>query len=352
MNPFFIENLPADAEYADNSTFFHVTKQDFYQHIQMIDLVWSTEKLRRINNIAPNGKWARHFDIKDVQMSPVDCEILCSICFFKREAEVNHRPFGFYVDALKAKVERFAQTDYARQKLRVYVGDSAWDVVHKEKILDAKHVDFVRMRSSSGHSILGMQWRLLAYDDYSYPCVYMNDTHYDGLEMPDEQLENRFPKDLWDSFNLSLTSAMPYHDSFLTLHDIRNFERDNFVSHYFFVYSPLTYLQAFGMSILRGPQRLPFANIVSIVAACYEERGNLHTLYDPRHRLWTEVGELRFWMEWVCMLGFWIYFLRKHITFRYHYLEDYHKLLNSVDQEHFFRRLHHQVFDEKGHLCF
>ena len=350
---FLIDALPDNATYADNSTFVEMSGQDCQHHAQIVDIAWSEAKLEQIKASEIRGKWAQIFDVKDAQMTPADREILCSICIFKREVEVNHRPFQFYINALKEKIERFAQPDYKRQKLRVYVGDNLWDTLHREGILKNNEVDFVRMVDSSRFSIMGMQWRVLAYDDYNYQCVYMNDTHRVPDELPDDNFEKQFPMECWDQFHFSFDSVLPWQDRFLNLYSMREFKTEHwFNSHYFFTYELNDYFNFNDLRILRGSRRLPFSDIVSIIDAAYRERRKLYQVYDPRFNIWTEFGHLPFWLEWVNMLAFWVYFLRKHLTLRYFYLKEYDELLENLDENHFLKRLHRQIFEDEGNSIF
>ena len=348
MTPFLIGSIPEDAEYADNNTFIEMTKEHFDLNWQIEDPAWSDAELQRINNTPPDRKWADYFEIKDVQMSPVDCEILCSICIFKRDVEVGHGTFPFYVKVLKEKIEQFAQSDHANQKLRVYVGNSAWDTLHTEKILQNKDVDFVRMRSSSSHSILGMQWRILAYDDYDYSYVYLNDTHhvpkgeYNDVEFKEKVLTDS----LLDTFHFALVTDPPMRDPHLELYNIAYYNKPpGFRSHYFYVMELNNYLNFNDLKIVRGPMRLPFSDVVRIIAASYERRLNPYTVYDPRYSVWTELGQLPFFLEWTNGLGYWIFFLRRHIKIWYRYIEDYHRLLNELNANHFLKRLHNQEIE-------
>ena len=349
MLPFLIEELPIDAEYADNKSFLEITKIDFFQYIQFVDIAWSSARLYQITRSAVDEKWARIFEIKDEQLSPVDHEVLCSICIFKRDIEVGHGTFQFYVDALKERIERFRGDDFTNQKLRVYVGDSAWDTLYSEKILQAKDVDFVRMANSSPYSIMGQQWRILAYNDYDYPYVYMADTPKHTGDLPDKRLKDKYPKELLDKYHFTLTSVEPTMDYSVSLCDILLFQRNpNRHTHCFFTYELNDYFNFCDLKIIRGPNRLPFPDVVPIIGACYQERRALYKLYDSRYNIWTEMSHLPFWLEWENILGYWILFIRKHITLRYRYLKNYLQLFDRLDDNHFLKRFHYQILENRS----
>ena len=107
-------------------------------------------------------------------------------------------------------------------------------------------------------------------------------------------------------------------------------------------------LNFYDLRIIRGSQHLPFSDIVKIIAACYEQRGDPHLIYDPRFNIWTELAHYPFWLEWVNMLGFWILFLRKHLNFRCYYDETYKRTLAKLNSHHLLKRLHFQIFEEGG----
>ena len=344
MTPFLIGSIPEAAEYADNNTFIEITQAGFELNWQIEDPAWSDAELQRINNTPPDRRWADYFEIKDVQLSPVNCEILCSICIFKRDVEVGHGTFPFYVKVLKEKIEQFAQSDHANQKLRVYVGNSAWDTLHKEDILRNRDVDFVRMNRSSSHSIMGMQWRILAYDDYDYPFVYINDTHHVPKgEYTDYYFQEKVPIcSLRDTLNFSLVGDPPKRDPHLQLYNIGFYKKPGFRSHYYYALELNNYFNFNDLKIVRGPLHLPFSDILPIITASYRRRLQPYMVYDPRYNLWTELGQLPFFLEWTNGLGYWIFFLRKHIRVSYRYIETYHRILNKLDESHFLKRLHNQ----------
>ena len=350
MNPFFIGSLPPTADYADNRTFFDGDERnDLLNRVQIIDPAWSETEFERIRISQPNPRFAKQFEIKDMQLSAVDREILCSICLFRRNLNFEDPVFSYYLNHLKEKIEVFTRSCHAKQKLRVYVGNDIWDLLHKEKVLKAKHVDFVRMSQSSRYSQIGMQWRILAYDDYAYQCVYMDDTDWhDNLEiMDDDEFDRRFPVEVRDKFHFSLTSFTPFQDHSADLWDFHSFHRDVYWD-IFYIRNPLNYFLFHDLAIIRGSRRVPFEVIVPFLVEPWTKRGKLYTLFDPARDIWTDVGELVVRHEWVNYLGFWLFYLRKQLALRYWYLIDYYELLNTLDENHFLKRLHHQIFEKEG----
>ena len=367
MNPFFIDQIPLNAEYAHPSHFFYAplpsashsqpipeaawdAKESLKHRVQMVDPAWTDDEFQTIKQIEPDIHIARMFEIKDVQLSPVKKESLCSICLFRREVEIDdHLSFLEFVDCLKGRIHQFAQSDYKSQKLRVYIGDDIWDFLHKEKVLEAGHVDFVRMAQSSKHSIIGEQWRILAYDDYDYECVYMTDTD-DHHTIPDKYLEKLFPREIRDDVHFSLQCVRPFQDPRLAFANFRSIYESHFDWDFYWVVHPLDYFNFHDLKIIRGSRRLPFQHLLRFIVAPYARRGTLLKLYDPERNIFSYVGTLANRQEWVNYLGFWIFFLRKQLRVRYRYLIEYQELMYSLAETHFLRRLHHQIFKVEGNV--
>jgi len=287
---FFIP--PSEMPFTDHYEYAHINNicdiardekkyDEFVNRVQIIDPRWTQSDLGRVNN-AKASRLAEMFNIRDKIEPSRRGDILCSICLFSWEDTLWQRiPFREYFDGLKERIRIF-RDEMPNQTLRVYVANDLWDMLHKENIFEAKHVEFVRMTHSSRASRFGMLWRQLAFDDYNYEYVYLEDTdphRKDGdgnlieeLRVNTEILERMFSCEKRDfepqivsslSFNQDLNFNLFYenkaepieHDGETILNGMR---------HLWHMISPENYYKTQILTMARGPKRLPFDNIVNI----------------------------------------------------------------------------------------
>ena len=65
INPFFIDEIPESARYADHHCFFpNQDRKVLLSRIQMVDTAFSEEEFVRVSNTEPDPKFAREFAIK------------------------------------------------------------------------------------------------------------------------------------------------------------------------------------------------------------------------------------------------------------------------------------------------
>ena len=313
-NPFLISEVPDGAEFCGRGEFLHAFPLGSDQFdidrllngLQIVDTRLTTEDLRTIEQVEPRPEYSRFFEIKDKQDSAKRGEALCSLSLFKMDAErgTTGKTFDAYLDGLKAKILHFRH-ESPNQKLRVYIGDSAWDEVHKAGCLEADDVDFVRMKESSRRSEIGTFWRFLAFDDYDYLFVYMSETDghgklVDGEWVVDERghwgcdlafLEDGISGDMHMATKILPTPAPETRknsipEDFPLLFWVEDYR----LSDPLFMHRLSEYIQSATPEMLRGPERLPFQDISRIL--CHHlARGNERILYHPESNLWTNIRE-------------------------------------------------------------
>ena len=186
---FLIDEIPSGATYCRRNDFLHAfpTGNDTYDidrlmnGIQIIDTRLTLDEIATIETRSYPACLESFFDIKDIQESKRSGKALCSVSIFKMvdEKSTTDKSFEVYLNGLKEKIAYFREY-HPEQKLRVYAGDSVWNLLHKEGILEADDVDFVRMACSSEYTEIGIFWRFLAFNDYGYEYVYINETDGHG----------------------------------------------------------------------------------------------------------------------------------------------------------------------------
>ena len=170
MGRFFIDSIPTDAEFCTFTDFECPSEE-----IMFLDT--------RLNNsdlecLTPNSHYTNMFEVKDEIKGRRNAEVLLSLCLYHLEFSKNARgrPFEVYLNGLKQWIDYMESDEGKHEMLRVYVADDCWDLLQKEGIFKHKDFDFVRMQLSSKHSYLGTLWRYLAFDDYNYEYVYIEET--------------------------------------------------------------------------------------------------------------------------------------------------------------------------------
>ena len=314
MTSFFIDEIPSGAEYYPPGMFFRYFVPDrdgeFLAHLQFLDkrVTWKDLGDWTIN--VPPSHLSESFAIKDTQLSGKGGEALCSLCIFRMEVDELHtgKEFQVYVDGLKfwIKVFRNARKE---QKLRVYVGDSAWDDLHRQGVLEAREVDFVRMKMSSSYTEVGVLWRCLAFDDYDYAYVYLEETDGHGSwvdgkwkigeaqrydrEVLWTQLRTPLEAKLADMYcHVLLPVPVEEGNDFYPVDDdmpLMFWANDVRLSEPLFLYRLSEYMQTFSVPFVRGPRRLPFSFERMLIA--HFERGTSQIVYHPLLNGWTHLRE-------------------------------------------------------------
>ena len=335
LTPFFLDELPSDAEYWPRGLFFsHFVpgkENEFLPRLQVLDTRVTKQDLVRWALEPAPSHLSECFAVKDIQESSRQGEMLCSLCIFKMEVDELHtgKVFQIYLDGLKYWIEIF-QNDRREQKLRVYVGDSVWEILYKEGILDANHVDFVRMAQSSKRTEVGVLWRFLAFDDMDYEYAYIEET--DGVgQFVGEEWELSPYKDFNKEIAASRFCGNPDFStkmSFLPPGEKRDnsFPQDDcplffWVDDYrlsdpLFIHRLSEYVQFMSPTLIRGPNPLPFK--MARMMAAHFDRGTNRIIYHEDINAWTNVRERHMNLNFRYIDDHWLFHLTKVIDVNFY----------------------------------
>ena len=305
--PFFVDKIPDGAEYCRRSEF---SERFTLGTFQVLDPRIQPDDLIAISERTYKPQIRSFFEIKDIQLSTMEARALCSMSIFKPSSVYKSgRSWHQYVEGLEDWIQYYRARMRVRQyqKLRVYVGDSAWDDLYRAGILKAKDVDFIRMEDSSHHTAVGQLWRFLAFDDYSYDYVYTQDVDGEG-EWVDRRWQ-RQPKDweivtryglkglasrVGDCHIGTLMLPFPpveHRDDSIPDDECPFFfwVQDARLSEPFFCHRLSEYMQSVSPWVVRGNRRLPF-KMVDILCYYLESDAPL-TVYDPNSHCWTTIRQ-------------------------------------------------------------
>ena len=327
--PFFIDKIPDGAEFCRRSEFAETFTLETFQ---VLDPRIRQEDLTSISTREYRPHIRALFEIKDMQLSTLDARALCSLPIFKPSSVYKPgRHWHQYIEGLEDWIRYYRARMRVRQyqKLRIYIGDSAWDDLHRAGIFKAKDVDFIRMEDSSHHTAVGQLWRFLAFDDYSYEYVYSQDVDGEG-EWVDDKWQRK-PKgwEIVTRYGLkglasrvgdchigtlmlpfppveSVTDSIPADECpfFFWVQDLR-------LSEAFFCHRLSEYMQAAAPWIVRGSQRLPFSIVDAI--CYYLENDAPLTVYDPSSHCWTTIRQRHPNLNYRFIDEHWLFHLSKVI---------------------------------------
>lgn len=341
--PFFIDKLPVNAEYCQRGDFFREfvpgREDEFIYGLQVLDTRVTEKDLVRWGYESPREELARLFEIKDFQESKKSGEALCSLSLFKMAGKLSttFKTFDVYLDGLRMWIE-FFRHERKEQKLRVYVGDQVWDILHKEKILEATDVDFVRMAISSLYTEIGMLWRFLAFDDYRYPYVYIEET--DGpveqrngkWTLVDNPNPNAYTFDRFETktkidnevahFGTEILCLPPPEDrtdSFPQDCPLMFWVDDSRLSDPLFIHRLSEYVQCVTPTLIRSPRRLPFSMTAMLCSHfdCEEQR----VVYHESLNLWTTLRERQSNLNYRYIDHHWLFNLTKILSVKMFFSE-------------------------------
>ena len=373
MTPFFINKIPEGAEHYSRDQFFNYfvpgKEEQFLPEIQVVDTRVTAEDLTDWATTPAPSHLSEMFEIKDIQESSDSADALCSLSLFKMEVDKLHtgKSFQVYLDGLKEWIEVFRARRHA-QKLRVYVGNSAWDDLYAQNVLSAKHVDFVRMSQSSCFTEIGVLWRFLAFDDYNYEYVYIEETdghgdwvngewkreppRYLGLRIMRECLSTptgsaHFYGQLVPQPPLEfLGKAYPQGEFpfFFWVDDSR-------LSEPLFICRLSEYVR--GASLVRGPIRLPFR--MARMLAAHFQRGTECILYHPTINGFCNVRERHSNLNFRYIDDHWLFHLTKVLSVNF-LLEGVHltaclSCAARYGESWFVKRIYDNLIDD-GNLFF
>ena len=367
--PFFLDKLPANADYCSVGHFFNQCvperMAEFLGDIQVLDTRVTEENLRQWTYEPPRQEFARFFEIKDFQESKTDAEVLLSLSLFKMAGErsTTGKTFDVYLSGLQNWIE-FLRAERPEIKLRVYVGHSAWDILHHEKILEATDVDFVRMASSSSYSEVGTFWRFLAFDDYRYPYVCIDDTDF-AEHRSTAQINNEL-KGL--KRNTAVDDGFTHFGGWLVVFSNKHEEQegvfpqefslffwsdDNRLCEPLFIYRLSEHIQLSSIRLTRSPFRLPFKMIPMLCShlARYENR----VIYHPARNIWTSIRERHPNLQFRYVDEHWLFHLTKVVKVKIitlsHCLLEYYPHLQRYGKGWFVKRICDNLIADGNLFC-
>ena len=333
---FLIPRVPDGAEYCPRSQFVRVFLNDLDRllaGIQVVDTRLNPEDLHRLVYQPPRPELAALFEIKDMLQSPKGGDALACMSLFKmdRDESFTGKPFEVYVDGLKRWIP-FYRREFPCYKLRVYVGDSAWETLYQEKILENQDVDFVRMRDSSPHTEIGTFWRFLGFDDYNYPYVYILEIDGRCVVKNGEWVctpsrassgrVERFRSALGEDDSIDMMSPiLPSPPGETRLASITKdypllFWVDDYrLSDPLFLHRLTEYFQSVSPAIIRGPRRIPFS--FRDIFCHHFARSDERILYHPEFHLWTNIRERHPNLNFRYIDDHWLFHLTKVIRIRH-----------------------------------
>ena len=332
-----IDKIPDSSTYTVPLLFFRdLNREPFLNRVQVKDMRWDMERIEQIIQADLKNDFGRMLQIKEAQYSQFNREILRSICLYKPKHQFKDT-FEYYYNHLKRQIHYFANDErFASQKLRCYVGDSCWDILHRDGVLKANHVDFIRMFDSSEYSYVGQVWRALAYDDFDYRCVYVADTDLKKKGYSSRGLSFVFPHEEWGTYNFA---ARP-----INIHG----EQLNFWARGIKLYSVISCTDCMRLSdikLFRGSQKLSFLKPAQLLQATWECLGEPYQVYDPERDMWTYVpATLHRGSGLLAHMGNVIFYLSKCLNVIIKDRKEQREFLKALDVSHFVRRLVRQVW--------
>ena len=271
------------------------------------------------------------------------------------------QPFSDYLDGLRNRIHHYREVQ-PEQKLRVYVGDDTWDILHKEKILEADDVDFIRMAISGESSIIGLLWRLLAFDDYDYEYVYVEDSDDRTSLLPDGKRISLKPllvtKDILErrmsvpgghrpvhvAAALSLSAKDKHGDFFIPV-DV-DISRSNVPTPIKQIYAPHTYYEGAILTMTRGSKRLPVRSIVPVLCECLNRQTTYFVYHNPTNH-WTAFNAVCTPLQDTAMDENWLFYMSKLMDIKMWIRPDsmvyVENIFKKYGENNFFQRIHEQM---------
>ena len=371
--PFFIPQLPPRAAYCSRANIVEAypTAQGYdvdrvLNEIQIVDTRLSQDDLDRIASTSPRSELAELFEIKDMQMSAKTGDALCSVSIFdlKPQRPNPTKDWTVYLNGLKDWID-FIRLELPNQKLRVYVGDSVWDILHQEKVLEAKDVDFVRMWYPSQKAAIGMLWRYMAFDDYDFEYVYIEDLDDRGAYVDNKwQSVERSKADLKDlkkrTSDMHVGTALTFvykEEHFFwepEKDDISFFQWVDMPSHDpVFIHRLSYFCRTCANTVTRGPRRLPFKNIIPILCN-FLQREDSRIIYHPPTNQWSAFRETSANIGYNEMDEHYLFHLTKVINIKYwipvEKLSIARRIMRRYGEDCLLARLYQQLIDEGNRL--
>ena len=273
-----IDKIPNSSTYAIPFLFFKDLDSDaFSKRAQVEDMRWDMARIEQIIQADLENDFGKMLKIKEAQYSQFDREILCSVCLYKPKYQFKDT-WEYYYNYLKNRIHDFANNheEYGDQKLRCYVGDSCWDILHRDGVLEANHVDFIRMFDSSEYSYVGQKWRALAYDDFDYRGVYVADTDIRLQRYRSLPISEIFPSNEWHSCNfMSVDPLLILGPVWKTRGKSKVFSNVGQI------------LRLTDICLFRCSPPIPFLKPAQLLQAVWQSSRQMLKVYDPERDMWT-----------------------------------------------------------------
>ena len=350
--PFLISSIPDNAEFCASIDF--VQLPNLLNEVQMVDPRCAEPVIDTDSNTSL-------LEIKEMQLSQKCAEALCSISLFQQEREYR-QPFTDYLNGVQQWI-RYFREELPSQKLRIYVGDSAWDILYQANILENTDVDFVRMASSSSKSRVGLFWRFLAFDDFDYEYVYIQDADaWDDMGAHRDPKMNRGVLE-WTISDPSVVHiaghlVIPTRDRDWgwnsDCRDIPLFHELPYSFHEAIIYQVSKYFPVHELLLLRGPRRPSFQSFVPFFLYHWLQTETC-VLYHPSLNLWSNFAEARWGVQGWRMNVNWHFYLSKILALKYYFFDESQAhlqwIINRYGSDYFWVRLFKQ-FVEDGNLLY
>ena len=339
-----IDKIPNSSTYAIPFLFFKDLDSDaFSKRVQVEDMRWDMARIEQIIQADLENDFGRMLKIKDAQYSQFDREILCSICLYKPEHQFKET-WEYYYNYLKNRIHDFANNreEYGDQKLRCYVGDSCWDILHRDGVLKASHVDFIRMFDSSEYSYVGQTWRALAYDDFDYKCVYVADTDIRLHRYRSSPISEIFPPDEWHSCNFMALAPLLIPDPVWKVYS----------SHHMFS-NIARILRLSDVCLFRCSPPIPFLKPAQLLQAVWQSSRQMLKVYDPERDMWTySATDSHRQNDSFAHMGHIVFYLSKYLNVIIKGgVRPRRKLLGEIEADDLRKRLARQVWGEHEAFC-
>ena len=368
MTPFYIPQLPHDAEYCSREEFINTygglgNADRLLNEFQVVDTRLTLEDVKQIEQTPIRPEFASFFEVKDFQEGSKQSNILCGASLFKIDSHVlapDGKPFDLYLDGLREYVEIFKT--FPDQKLRVYVGDNVWDDVHRAGLLKECEVDFVRMNHSSSNSRIGTFWRFLIMDDYDYDRVYIGEIDLSHFEQDADVFHYNLMGYRSSEDLVHLSAELVFLPDERCFIDDAQLTEIPFFTHTtlhhgdpYFIERLSHFNRTAGCYILRGRKRLPFQSIVPFI--CHHlSLSDQKILYHLDTNRWTMFRELEPYLGSGAS-GFMnehlFHYLTKVLTVNFrlsgHRISLLNRIIERYGEDCFLVRLYEQLREE-GHF--
>ena len=339
-----IDKIPDSSTYAIPFLFFKDLDSDaFSKRVQVEDIRWDMARIEQIIQADLENDFGKMLKIKDAQYSQVYREILCSICLYKPKYQFKDT-WEYYYNYLKNRIHSFANNDeeYGNQKLRCYVGDSCWDILHRDGVLKANHVDFIRMFDSSEYSYVGQVWRALAYDDFDYRCVYVADTDIRLQRYRSLPISEIFPSNEWHSCNFMSVDPLLIPGPVWKVYSWN------------YMFSSIAQiLRLSDVCLFRCSPPIPLLKPAQLLQAVWQSSRQMLKVYDPERDMWTYSATASHRRrDSFAHMGHVVFYLSKYLNVIIKGgVRLRRKLLGEIAADNLGKRLARQVWGEHEAFC-